>query len=66
VWEPPPQQLEQVERIEREENEARLRLEDARKEARAGEGEVPSDHHERIHKLEAEWKHAVERLHRAR
>jgi hypothetical protein len=61
VWEP--QQLEQV---EREENEARLRLEAAREQALMNEGEVPSEHHELIHKLEADWKHALERLHQAR
>ena len=61
MWEP--QQLEQV---EREENEARLRLEAAREQALMNEGEVPSEHHELIHKLEADWKHALERLHQAR
>ncbi len=61
MWEP--QQLQQV---EREENEARLRLEAAREQALMNEGEVPSEHHELIHKLEADWKHALERLHQAR
>jgi hypothetical protein len=60
---PEPRQLEQV---EREESEARLRLAAAREQALMNEGEAPSEHHEIIHKLEAEWKHALERLHRAR
>jgi len=60
---PEPHQLEQV---EREESEARLRLAAAREQALMNEGEAPSEHHEIIHKLEAEWKHALERLHRAR
>ena len=60
---PEPRQLEQ---IEREESEARLRLAAAREQALMNEGEAPSEHHEIIHKLEAEWKHALERLHRAR
>jgi hypothetical protein len=59
-WVPNPKQLEQV---EREEREARLRLSAAREEARGG---VPREHHELIHKLEAEWKHALDRLHRVR
>ncbi len=57
---PPHQLLEQVERAERE---ARLRLAAAREQA---QGEAPGEHHELIHKLEAEWKHALERLHTAR
>jgi hypothetical protein len=28
--------------------------------------QAPGEHHERIHRLEAEWKHALERLHLAR
>ena len=59
-WVPPHQLLEHVERQERE---ARLRLADARAQA---QGESPREHHELIHKLEAEWKHALEHLHRAR
>jgi hypothetical protein len=59
-WVPPPQLVEQA---EGEEREARLRLAVAREQA---QGDTPGEHHERIHKLEAEWKHALERLHRAR
>jgi hypothetical protein len=60
---PNPKLLEQV---EREEREARLRVAEARAQAEMGGGEGTSEHHERIHKLEAEWKHALERLHLAR
>lgn len=59
-WVPPPQLVEQV---EREEREARLRLAAARDQAK---GDTPGEHHALIHKLEAEWKHALERLHRTR
>jgi hypothetical protein len=58
VWE--------LEQVEREEREARLRLESAREQALMNEGEAHPEHHELIHKLEAEWKHARERLHGAR
>ena len=60
---PEPRQLEQV---VREESDARLRLAAAREQALMVDGEVPSEHHELIHKLEAEWKHALEHLHRTR
>ena len=60
TWVPPPQLLEQV---EREERESRLRLAAAREEA---QGYAPAEHHKLIHKLEAEWNHALERLHRTR
>jgi len=59
-WVPNPKQLEQV---ERQEQEARLRLTAAREQAH---GDAPREHHELVHKLEAEWKHALDRLHRAR
>ena len=61
MYEPP-----QLLQVQREESEARLRLEAAREQALMNEGEVPSEHHELIHKLEADWKHALERLHRTR
>jgi hypothetical protein len=61
VYEPP-----QLIQVQREESEARLRLEAAREHALMTEGEVPSEHHELIQKLEAEWKHALDRLHRTR
>jgi hypothetical protein len=44
----------------------RLSLKAAREQALTNEGGAPSEHHELIHKLEADWKHALERLHRAR
>jgi hypothetical protein len=57
----PPHQL--LQEVERQEREARLRLAEARRQAQA---EGPGEHHQLIHKLEAEWKHALDRLHRAR
>lgn len=56
----------ELQMVVRQENEARLRLATAREQARMNEGEVPSEHHELIHKLEAEWTHALEHLHRTR
>lgn len=61
MWEP-----NQLYQVEQEEREARERLEAAREQPLMNEGEVPSEHHELIHKLEAEWKHARERLEQAR
>ena len=52
--------------IEREEQEARLRLDAAREHQLENEGESPTADHELIERLEAEWKHALERLHLAR
>ncbi len=49
-------------RLEREENEARLRLDAARARNLMDEGEAPTADHALIEKLEEEWKHAVERL----
>ena len=62
-WTPPHQLLMEVERNERE---ARLRLEAAREQASMNEAEAPREHLDLIAKLEAEWKHAKERLHAAR
>ncbi len=56
----------ELQMVVRQENEARLRLSAAREQAQMIDGEVPSEHHELIHKLEAEWKHALEHLHRHR
>jgi hypothetical protein len=56
----------EFEAIEREEREARLRLDEARERAMLNEGEAPTEHHELLRTLEADWKHAVERLHRIR
>jgi hypothetical protein len=54
-------------RIERDEQEARLRLDAARaQQLQDDEGESPTADHALIERLEAEWKHALERLHRAR
>jgi hypothetical protein len=56
----------EFEAIEREEREARLRLDEARGRAMLNEGEAPTEHQEILRTLEGEWKHAVERLHRIR
>jgi hypothetical protein len=56
----------QLEAIERDELEARLRLADARDKAEMTDGEAPTADHELIQRLEAEWKHALERLHHHR
>jgi hypothetical protein len=55
-----------VEQLEREEEAARQRLAAAREAQVMDEGEAPSADHALIQKLEAEWKHALERLHLAR
>jgi hypothetical protein len=52
--------------IERQEQEARLRLAEARNQAKLVDGEVPAEHHELLRTLEADWKRALEHLHRAR
>ena len=52
--------------IEREEHDARLRLAEAREKQTLSDGVVPKEHHELLHQLEEDWKRAVERLHRAR
>ena len=56
----------EFEEIERQEREARQRLEAAREQNKMDEGEAPHQQPELIRKLEAEWKQALERLHRAR
>jgi hypothetical protein len=56
----------ELEAIEREEREARLRLDEARERAMMNEGEAPTEHHELLRALEADWKHAVEHLRRIR
>jgi len=53
----------EYEEIERNEREARERVEAAREQAKMVDGEAP--HESVINKLEAEWKEARERLHRA-
>ena len=60
---PQPRELEMV---EQEERELRLRLAAAREQARMSEGEAPPEHHELLRRLEAEWKLARERLDRTR
>ncbi len=56
----------ELEMVEREEHAARLRLSEARDRTLMADGEVPPEHHELVRKLEADWKHALERLHRTR
>ena len=56
----------EFEEIERNEREARERLEHARERHRLDDGVIPHEHHELIHKLEVEWQQAVERLEHAR
>lgn len=51
-------------RMERDEQAARLRLEQAREQNLTDEG--VEEHESVIQKLEDEWKHAVERLKHAR
>lgn len=53
-------------RLERDEQNAREALAAAREQHLMDDGEVPPEHHELIHKLEQDWKHALERLHLAR
>ena len=54
----------QYEAVERDELEARLRLAEARDKAEMNEGEAPTADHQLIQRLEADWKHALELLHR--
>jgi hypothetical protein len=56
----------ELEAIEREEREARLRLAEARDSVTMNEGEVPTEHQELLRTLEADWKRILERLHRMR
>ena len=53
-------------RLERDEQEARSRLEQARERNELDDGVYEPEHHELIHKLEEEWKHALGRLKHAR
>ena len=55
----------ELEEIEREEQEARLRYEEHRERQRRSEGEAPKDHG-LLERLENEWRRARERLHAAR
>ncbi len=56
----------EFEAIEREEQDARLRLDEARDRARMNDGEATTEDKELLTRLEADWKHALERLHRIR
>ncbi len=56
----------ELEDVEREEHEARLRLSEARDRESLNEGEAPAQRHELLRTLEADWKRALERLHRMR
>jgi hypothetical protein len=60
-WEPS-----ELIRLEQDEQQTRLALEAAKERNRLDDGEDPGPHHEHIHKLEQEWKQALERLHLAR
>jgi hypothetical protein len=57
---------EELELVEREEHAARLRLTEARDQQLMNEEEAPAEHRELLHRLEADWQRALERLHRAR
>ncbi len=61
MYDPP-----ELQRFQQEERDAQLKLAAAREQARMNDGEAPEEHHELIHKLEKEWQHARDRLHRAR
>jgi hypothetical protein len=56
----------ELEEIEREEQEARLRYEEHRERQRRSEGEAPTEDHELLQRLETEWRRALDRLHLAR
>jgi hypothetical protein len=58
---------EELDRIEAEERQARDRLEAHRAQVLENEGVAPRDEDQVVlQRLEREWKHALERLHRAR
>ncbi len=52
--------------MEREEEELRLRLAEARESRLRDDGEAPTADHELVERLEADWRHALERLNHAR
>jgi hypothetical protein len=56
----------ELEAIEREEQESRLRFEEHRERQRRSEGEAPTEDQDLLRRLEAEWRSALDRLHRAR
>jgi hypothetical protein len=56
----------QLYQLERDEQEARVRLDAARAQRLEDDGESPTADHALIERLEAEWKHALGRLHHAR
>jgi len=56
----------QFEQIERDEQDAQLRLAEAREQARMNDGEAPAEHNALLQKLEDEWKKARELLEQAR
>lgn len=55
----------ELQQLEREEEAARLRLAAARERALMEDGEAPTADHALVQRLEADWKHALARLHRA-
>lgn len=59
-------QQNELELIEREEREARLRVGEMRDRVERSEGEAPTADQELLRKLEEEWGRIKERLHRAR
>lgn len=56
----------EIEMLARQAREARESLDAARQRYATDDGVIPREHHELIEKLEAEWKHLHDRLHRAR
>jgi len=56
----------ELEEIEREEQDARLRYEEHRERQLRSEGEAPTEDHALLERLEKEWRHALDRLHAAR
>lgn len=61
VFEPP-----ELELLEKELHDSEARLAAARQSVAESDEEPEEKDHEHIRKLEAEWQHAVERLHHAR
>jgi hypothetical protein len=55
----------ELQELEREEREARLRLAEARDREVMSEGEAPTEDQTVLHMLEADWKRALERLRHA-
>jgi len=56
----------ELSQVEREEQAARLRVEELREQQRRSEGEAPTEDQELLERLEAEWRHLRDRLHHLR